>query len=564
MCGFILTNYDINLDKQKKILNHRGPDDSGLYSDKNIKIIFNRLSIIDLNSRSNQPFIYKDYILAFNGEIYNYIELRNILKKKFKFTTTSDTEVLLYSFIMWGKDCLNKFEGMFSFCIYNKKENSIFAARDRFGIKPIFFYKKNSKFIISSEKKAIFNIGVKKNLNQETLSRYLNNGVYQNNDNTFYKDIFSLNPGNFIEIKNNKFNIKKWFNLKTQKLKKIKFLEAKEGLTELIGRSINYCLRSDKKISIALSGGLDSSTIVSKILEKKLKKKIIKLSHWTCGDENDEQKYASKLSKSFNRKLSINLFMKNDFNNYLDKCLDSIEEPFGGLAVMCSRKMYENLNKNKIRVLIDGNGADEILGGYQHHIYAFNKNYLDYSYQPVQGLKINFPQNILKKQYREFEKFKIQKKFDDPLKDSMYNDLVGSKLRRSLLQQDHNSMSQSIEVRFPFLNNDLLNFCYSLPNEFLINNNFGKYILRDLSNNKIFFEAKRPNQTPQTSWLRKFIIPRLLDNLKKDNEFFDIGVFDKKNLINELNFWVNNNVNNSVFPWYFLMSYKFIKKNFMK
>ena len=122
MCGFILTNIDKNIKKYEKLLHHRGPDDSSSYSDDNIKIAFNRLSIIDLHDRSNQPFIYKDYILAFNGEIYNYIELRNILKERFKFITKSDTEVLLYSYIHWGKDCLEKLEGMFSFCIYNKKK----------------------------------------------------------------------------------------------------------------------------------------------------------------------------------------------------------------------------------------------------------------------------------------------------------------------------------------------------------------------------------------------------------------------------------------------------------
>ena len=191
MCGFILTNIDKKIENYTKILNHRGPDDANSYSDNNIKIAFNRLSIIDLKNRSNQPFFYKDYILVFNGEIYNYIELKKELKKKFKFVTESDTEVLIYSFIYWGKKCLEKLEGMFAFCIYNKKDNSIFVARDSFGIKPVFFYKKNNNFIISSEKKAIFNLGVSKKLNHESISKYLINGVYQDSSETFYKNVFS-------------------------------------------------------------------------------------------------------------------------------------------------------------------------------------------------------------------------------------------------------------------------------------------------------------------------------------------------------------------------------------
>jgi len=561
MCGFILTNIDKKIENYTKILNHRGPDDANSYSDNNIKIAFNRLSIIDLKNRSNQPFFYKDYILVFNGEIYNYIELKKELKKKFKFVTESDTEVLIYSFIYWGKKCLEKLEGMFAFCIYNKKDNSIFVARDSFGIKPVFFYKKNNNFIISSEKKAIFNLGVSKKLNHESISKYLINGVYQDSSETFYKNVFSLDPGNFIQIKNKKFEIKKWFDLNVKNLNKINYSDAKEEINHLLNKSINYCLRSDKKISIALSGGLDSSTIVSKIIEKNLKEKIIKLTHWTCSDENDELEFAHTLSKNFNKKLTVNKFRKKDFIKYLDKCMESIEEPFGGLAVMCSRKMYENLKRNKIRVLIDGNGADEIFGGYGHHINAYKNKFLDYSHQPVQGLKIKFPEKILKKKYRMIKKFKILKKFDNPLKDSMYNDLVGSKLRRALLQQDHNSMSQSVEVRFPFLNNKLVKFCYSLPEEFLINKGLGKYILRDISKNKIFWKAKRPNQTPQTLWLRQYILPSLIKSLKHDKEFFDTEMFDKKILIKELNYWINSNINNSVFPWYFLMTYKFIKKN---
>ena len=143
----------------------------------------------------------------------------------------------------------------------------------------------------------------------------------------------------------------------------------------------------------------------------------------------------------------------------------------------------------------------------------------------------------------------------------MFNDLTGSKLRRTLLQQDHNSMSCSIETRFPWLNNDLVNFCFSLPNNFLINKNIGKYILRDTINEKLMWLPKRPAQTPQTKWMREFILKEIFQKLKNDDIFFDLNIFDKKNLIKELNLWLNSKIENSVFPWYFLTSYFFIKKN---
>ena len=452
--------------------------------------------------------------------------------------------------------------GMFGFCVYNKKNKNIFVARDRFGIKPVFFYNSGKNFIISSEKKAIFKLGVKRKLNIDTLSKYLMNGVYQNDDKTFFENINSLQPGYFLEIKNHKIKINKWFELNIKQNSKIKFEDAKNELNYLLDSSIKYCLRSDKNIAIATSGGLDSSVIILKLIQKKLGTKINSLVHWTCDDENDEKEFAKELSKNFKKKLIISHFTKKDFFTYLDKCISSIEEPFGGLAIMSSTKTFENLKKKSIRVLIDGNGVDEILGGYQHHISAFSRNKLDYNIQPVQGLKIHYPKKIFKKKIKNnVSIFKIQKKFNDPLKDSMFNDLTGSKLRRALLQQDHNTMNHSIETRFPWLNNKLVDFCFSLPNDFLVRKNVGKYILRHSINKKFFWMPKRPNQTPQTKWMREFVIDKLIKILKKDDEFFDLGIFEKKILIGELSNWKKSNLNNSVFVWYFLMSYWFIKKN---
>ena len=163
MCGFLITNHQIKVKNYKNLLAHRGPDQFGFYDGDFLKILFNRLSIIDLNKRSNQPLKFKNYLIVFNGEIYNYLELKKELRNiGYKFKTTSDTEVLLYSYLHWGKESLKKFEGMFAFAIYDTNNNKIFIARDRFGIKPLFYNINGSKFIVSSEKKALFELGVKK------------------------------------------------------------------------------------------------------------------------------------------------------------------------------------------------------------------------------------------------------------------------------------------------------------------------------------------------------------------------------------------------------------------
>ncbi len=563
MCGFIITNNRIKVNNYKNLLEHRGPDQFGFYDGDSLKILFNRLAIIDLSKRSNQPFKFKNFLIVFNGEIYNYIELKKELEKVgYKFKTSSDTEVLLYSYLFWGKRSLQKLEGMFAFAVYDTKNKKIFIARDRFGIKPLFYHLNGEKFIIASEKKALFEIGVKKKINDKSIKNFLINGVYQNDESTFYENIFALEPGYCLEIINNKIRKSKWFNFVPKTIRNLKFDDAKSELNRLMNRSINFCLRSDKNISVAVSGGVDSSAMIYKLIENK-NSIVTSLVHWSCDDKNDEQKYAKKLAKELKKKITISHFKKEDFYNYLNKCMNSIEEPFGGLAVMSSVKTFENLKKNKIRVMLDGNGIDEILGGYMHHVNAYINKTLDYNVQPVQGLKINFPLRIFKnkKDLASINKFKIKKKFNDPLKDSMYNDLTGSKLRRALLQQDHISMTYSIESRFPWLNNELVDFCFGLPNNFLVKNNIGKFILRDTIKEKLMQLPKRAAQSPQTKWMKEFILENLIRNLNNDTLFFDLGIFDKKNLLKELNLWSKSNSTNSVFPWYFLMTYSFIRQN---
>mgnify|MGYP001217917545 CR=1 FL=1 len=565
MCGFLITNHQIKVKNYKNLLTHRGPDQFGFYDGDYLKILFNRLSIIDLNKRSNQPFKFKNFIIVFNGEIYNYLELKKELKNiGYKFKTSSDTEVLLYSYLNWGKKCLQKFEGMFAFAIYDTQSKKIFIARDRFGIKPLFYNVNESKFIISSEKKALFELGIKKKLNNESIKNFLIYGVYQNDCNTFYENIYALEPGHYLEISKKKIIKSKWFDFTPKFVKNLKFNDAKKELNFLMNRAMNYCLRSDKNISVAVSGGVDSSAMIYKLIENK-NPIVNSLVHWSCDDENDEQDFAKKLAKKLNKKILISHFKKKDFYNYLEKCMSFTEEPFGGLAVMSSMKTFENLKKKGVRVLLDGNGIDEILGGYTHHINAFKTKNLNYNVQPVQGLKINFPLVIFKnkKDLSKTKKFKIKKIFNDPLKDSMYNDLFGSKLRRALLQQDHVSMAYSVESRFPWLNNELVNFCFGLPNNFLIKKNVGKFILRDSIKEKLMQLPKRGAQSPQTKWMKEFIISKLIKDLNSDSTFFDVNIFDKNNLLKELNIWLRSNSNNSVFPWYFLMSYIFIKKNIL-
>ena len=346
MCGFIITNKIINLKKNLNLLRHRGPDDVGIYKKRNLKIIFNRLSIVDLNNRSNQPMKYKNLIIVFNGEIYNYLYLKKIIEKKgISFKTNSDTEVLLKCFYLFGKKTLNMVRGMFAFAVYNEKNKNLFIAKDPFGIKPLYYFFDKKFFLFSSEKKVFFYNNVSKELDLKSISNYLQHGDYQSSKNTFFKNIKSLLPGHYIEMKKNKIYTHKWFKIYPKKNKK-DFKTTKMDLKNKISESLEFNLIGDKSIALACSGGVDSSILAE--LSKKLKSQNLKyILHYTCNDENDETKFVKSLNKKLKYKFYKTIFSKKDFYNYLIKSIKIIQEPVGGLNNLSALKAYEFLKKKK-------------------------------------------------------------------------------------------------------------------------------------------------------------------------------------------------------------------------
>ena len=558
MCGFIVTNQNINLKKNMHLLSHRGPDDIGFINNKDLKIIFNRLSILDVKKRSNQPMKFKNFILAFNGEIYNYLELRKYLEKNgITFSTTSDTEVLIKLFYFKGIDCLKLLEGMYSFCIYNLISQELFLVRDPFGIKPLFYKIHDNHFFISSEKSVFLENNLQGKLNYSSLGNYLHHGMYQDSSKTFFSSIKSLLPGHYIKLKKNNFIRRKWYSINHSRNLKISFNDAKVETKRLIKKSIDLCRRSDRDIAVAASGGLDSSVLV-KILEQSSIEDNLKYSlHYTCNDKHDEFKFAKNLVKNSKLKLIKSIFKKKNFYEYLKKSILSLSEPVGGLNCLSAYKAYEVLQNKGVRVLIDGNGSDEIFGGYNHHINSFYNSKLRFNTNPTQGLQAIFNKKIYNKNFRKFIlSKKIEKKFKSNLKNAMYNDLSGSKLRRSLMQGDHLAMKSSIEVRFPYLNKELVNFSYSLPDDYLINKNNGKFILREIFDAKLLKLKKRPIQTPQTEWINEFIVHDLLKKLnKKDNIFFDLKIFDKK----QLTLFLKKKRSNSILSWRILIAFNFLE-----
>ena len=273
MCGItgiIYKNKNVEaaeLEKMTEKIKHRGPDSSGIYMDKNVGFGHRRLSIIDVSDHSNQPFFYKDLILIFNGAIYNYLEIKDeLISHGYIFKTTSDTEVLLLAYDKWGEDCVKKFNGMWSFAIHDKKQNLVFCSRDRFGVKPFYYYADGDQFIFASEIKAVLEIKKVTTVNTQIILQFIETNFTEHNNETFFEGIFKL-PGSHslvYDLKTNVFQIYKYYELEfNAEISKLNLQDSINLFEEKFQESIKLRLRSDVKIGSALSGGLDSSYIVA-------------------------------------------------------------------------------------------------------------------------------------------------------------------------------------------------------------------------------------------------------------------------------------------------------------
>lgn len=272
MCGIagIIGDYnEVQLDAMLASQHHRGPDATGKYLDAQYAALgHNRLAIIDLSEQSNQPFVDNSgrYLIVFNGEIYNYIEIKADLQSQYDFKTASDTEVLLAAFIVYGASCLEKCNGMFAFAIWDNQEKKLFAARDRFGVKPFYYAFKNQTLYFSSEIKALHAAGIPKTPNERVWASYFAYGSYGMPDETFWSGIAQLPGGHFMEYEDKNLAIKKWYCFEeavAKQPKNLTFEQAKEQYVALLKDSVNLRFRADVPVGFNVSGGLDSSVLLA-------------------------------------------------------------------------------------------------------------------------------------------------------------------------------------------------------------------------------------------------------------------------------------------------------------
>lgn len=562
MCGIagIIGDYkEHQLNAMLKIQHHRGPDATGIYVDPNFAALgHNRLAIIDLSEQANQPFLDPSgrYVLVFNGEIYNYIELKEILKKEFSFKTSSDTEVLLAAYIKWGAACLSKLNGMFAFALWDNQEKKLFAARDRFGVKPFYYHCNQNVLFFASEIKALHAAEIPKIPNEKVWASYFAYGSYGNPDETFWDGIQQLPGGHYLEYENQKLNLKKWYFFAEEVAKQPKNLsynEAKEHYLALLKDSIKLRFRADVPVGFNISGGLDSSVLLALVnnfncrnLKSKIgnRKSISAYTFYTNNPVYDELPWVEQMIAKTRNPLTKVLLQADEVPNLAQKMTWQQDEPYGGIPTLAYAKIFEQAYKDKVLVLLDGQGMDEQWAGYDY--------YTQQNEATIQGVTNSpFKTNVLSDSFlKKAEKPKYPTPFEEEVLNKQYRDLFFTKIPRALRFNDRISMAYSTELREPFLDYRLVELAFSLPLDFKIKDGVTKFMLREISEeflaDNLAFTPKRALQTPQREWLGDELKEFVGLHLEKINENDSHKWFDKRALMQE---WENylNGVNDSSF-----------------
>ena len=522
---------------------HRGPDHTGTFIDEGFAAIgHNRLSIIDLSAEANEPFldISGRYALTFNGEIYNYKELREELKGKYPFKTVSDTEVLLAAFIVWGKDCLQHFNGMFAFAIWDLEEKQLFAARDRFGVKPFHYTRDEGSFYFSSEIKALQAVLKRDRPNKKVWANYFTYGSYGAPDETFFEQVHQLPGGHLLEYKAGKINIEAWYDF-VSRVKEIRadlsFEEAKEKYLELLQDSVSLRFRADVPVGFNISGGVDSSLLLALVNKIEGPEDIKAYTFYTGDERYDELAWVEKMISLTENPLSKVQLKSAEVPTLATKIAAHQDEPYGGIPTLAYSKIFEQARRDGVKVLLDGQGMDEQWAGYDYYLSKTEAGNFTLNIQGT-GKTNPFRSNALSPEFADLaEKPTYPAPFDNDLQNLQYRDLFYTKISRALRFNDRISMAWGTELREPFLDYRLVEFAFAQRESFKICKATQKYLLRELVKpllpEAISHAPKRALQTPQREWmgneLRKFVQSNL-ERLKASeaSEWFKIEELQKE------------------------------------
>lgn len=551
------------------IIAHRGPDSSGSYLYKNIAFGHRRLSILDLSSSGHQPMKYlDDLVITYNGEIYNFIEIREeLIQKGYIFDSNSDTEVILKAYHCWGKTCVNYFNGMWSFSILDIKQKIVFCSRDRFGVKPFYYIENNDLFSFGSEISQLLPFLPNRILNKKVALDYLISGIEECSNETFFKDIYLLKGGHNLvfDLQTNSYEIERYYNLKLSDQKNTSV----DDYIQELKRSITLRLRSDVKVGTCLSGGIDSSTISSfaSTIYQNSNEKLMAIHAKSSEYKTDESEFAKIVSKIANINLNFVEPSYSDFKSNILSIIKIQQEPFGSLSIIMQYFVFKKAKELGCIVMLDGQGGDETLLGYERYYPAIVKSkkgiaklkallqssknsrlsLLDtikyqyyFSNYKLRLKRLKFKNSFYKSEIineYESEELRIISESYNDISILQKNEIVSSQLPHLLKYEDRNSMANSIESRLPFLDYKLVELSLNTNNSLKIKDGWTKFILRKaaetiLPKEIVWRKAKLGFNAPEKTWTKEFENEMIKEIQQSEilNNFIDFKKLYFKNL----------------------------------
>ena len=594
------------LNKSYNYLKTRGPDAKGMWHDKNAFFLHTRLKILDLQNTSSQPMESSKFVLSYNGEIYNFKDLKNILiRKGYKFKSSGDTEVLLACWDYWGIEALNKLDGMFAFSIWDKKKKTLYLARDRFGKKPLVFSSSENTIAFSSDIRSLREIANEGKVDQLAIKslfrfRFIHEPL------TIYENFKKLPAGSFLAFNSSGIKIRKWFSL-NNKVSKHNIEYNKKRIFDLTVKAVEKRLVSDVPLGVFLSSGLDSGIISAclSVLNKKIP-------HFTVGYKNqgdyyDESNHASELAKYFGFEHNKLYLDAKTTYPIIEQIIGTSDEPFADSSAIAMYMIAKETSKH-IKVTLSGDGGDEIFGGYRKYIaYRWNlltnlipkvirksigsslpnlkSNLFNENLRKLKRLLLNSTLNLNEMQFNfldqlsneEHEGFFGKEKTDieqevyneldfhgDNLNEVLARDIKFSLSGDMLVKLDRYSMRHSLEVRSPFLDTDLVNYAFSIPGTEKVGLFSGKKILREsfshLFPNNYLNLPKKGFEVPLDKWLANEL-RYLVDYASSSKVLESLNVKDNRIIENWKNEFFLGNKDNSWKLWTLICYAKWAETN---
>lgn len=598
IAGFINSNGKASeKDAQAMIdaIAHRGPDDQGLYVRDEIALGHRRLSILDTSSAGHEPMVYEGrYWMTFNGEIYNYLELKKELPER-TYLSDGDAEVLMHAYATWGPECVKKFNGIFALAIWDTKEKTLFLARDHVGVKPLYYAQQNGVVYFSSEIKAILAGGFKTNPNESVIYEYLVHGTYDHSPETFFSGVLNIPPGHSLTVANGNMKLTQYWNLKEHIWDTRGWSDEKVQGTfrELFEDAVRIQLRADVPVGLHVSGGIDSSILAHAINKANDGQKNFRMFSFAyAGSSYDEEPYVNDLAKALGWQVSITHLSPDDVNRLIESATWHQDMPFSGLPTLALQHLVESYKDSDIKVILEGQGGDEVAAGYEYYIGAYwldiarekgeaeaDKQYE--AFAKIRGFKdAESKKSYLKNAidaYKEpgssadgsrfvkpevlnqdfLSRAKVERKifeapFESALANMQYRDLFHTKLPRILRSCDRASMAYGRELRVPLLDYRLLEFSLGLDLYQKIRNGEQRFFVRDayrpLLPKHIVEAPKRAVVNPQREWFQKELRP-MIETILNSHSFAALPYFNKKAVLDEYQEYCSEPQKNSFHVW---------------